>query len=994
MSVNIFGRNPNQAPLNLHLGNLAYQNYDGTILKNVNIQSGIVSATHLGIGTLTNLTVTSSLRATGSVSIANTTGVGASLGIGTVITITPYDTLNSGTLSFDGSAGQLFSITNNLSSGSIFSVNDIAGVPSIDVDANGTIELAPFGGNVGVGITNPLSKLSVSGGAYISGNLGISSTIPFSALDVNGTIIANRIGIGTSSFRRSSNLSGSINPNQLYIYNETSDTHYPLIIERFGPNIDNVESLIQFSTQNVGGYYSKAYFGVLSTPASDGDLGRGATFIWKHRQGNGASETMRLTRAGRLGIGSTSPSTTLDVIGNSYISGNLGVGKAASYRLDVQDSINIAKDGSNLAYLNFNGTATRIKYDDATGHLSFITNSTERAYVGYLGGFNITSGGLNVTSGNASFTGGPVLTGTATSTGTANQTLQVTGGAYVSGNVGIGTDNPTTKLDVRGVISVSAGTTSAPAIIPTSDSNTGVFFPSPDTFAVATNGTERIKVSAAGTFAFGGPSVGFSTNRNYHFYTLGNSTTENASFYFESTQDLGGTGLQRQYGIYVNQRGARYTNQTALYAEPLSVYGGNYRGVHGVTLFSTQAGGTTEAIFGETTIDNWNYQGRHCAVRGIAQGGSTVFSNTYGLTSANGAFGGHFVAYGKADVVGVYADAYQTASPGAGTTAVPLLVATNGTELMRVTTSGYLKISATEGNNSVAVGSGSILYRRSDGIIDSDSAVTISNNADNAFFWGLNISANTIYGNASSLILTTQNGNGVAQFEVTNTTLQFKTGSTERARFDATGNLGIGTNVDPGANNSRLSVDSPGNTFVTINSTGISSITSLAFRNSNANGQARIINNTGGPLAFYHTASSEAMRLTAAGNVGIGTTNPTEVLTTLGRVQLLQDASSNSRLIFRAKPGNLYRWSIDNDGSNLFRIFREDDATAASGTVAMTIDAAGNTVHTGITTVGLGATSTPPNNSQMSFELTSNTNLRIKVRGTDGVLRTANITLA
>lgn len=48
----------------------------------------------------------------------------------------------------------------------------------------------------------------------------------------------------------------------------------------------------------------------------------------------------------------------------------------------------------------------------------------------------------------------------------------------------------------------------------------------------------------------------------------------------------------------------------------------------------------------------------------------------------------------------------------------------------------------------------------------------------------------------------------------------------------------------------------------------------------------------------------------------------------------------------------------------------------------------------GIATVGLGTTSTPQSNSQLSFELTSNTNLRIKVRGTDGVLRSANITLA
>lgn len=53
----------------------------------------------------------------------------------------------------------------------------------------------------------------------------------------------------------------------------------------------------------------------------------------------------------------------------------------------------------------------------------------------------------------------------------------------------------------------------------------------------------------------------------------------------------------------------------------------------------------------------------------------------------------------------------------------------------------------------------------------------------------------------------------------------------------------------------------------------------------------------------------------------------------------------------------------------------------------------GNTLITGISTIGLGVTSSPEN-SQLSFELTSNTNLRIKVRGNDGILRSANITLS
>jgi Chaperone of endosialidase len=57
------------------------------------------------------------------------------------------------------------------------------------------------------------------------------------------------------------------------------------------------------------------------------------------------------------------------------------------------------------------------------------------------------SQGLRIT-GISTFTNGPVLVGSATSTGTASQPLQVTGDAYVSGNLGVGVTNPTAILDV------------------------------------------------------------------------------------------------------------------------------------------------------------------------------------------------------------------------------------------------------------------------------------------------------------------------------------------------------------------------------------------------------------------------------------------------------------------------------------------------------------------------------------------------------------------
>jgi hypothetical protein len=79
------------------------------------------------------------------------------------ITARVYPTSN-GTLSFEGSAGQLFSITNSLS-GSIFSVNDVSGIPSIEVLDTGIVKLAQYGGNIlaGTGIDNGVDKLQVTG---------------------------------------------------------------------------------------------------------------------------------------------------------------------------------------------------------------------------------------------------------------------------------------------------------------------------------------------------------------------------------------------------------------------------------------------------------------------------------------------------------------------------------------------------------------------------------------------------------------------------------------------------------------------------------------------------------------------------------------------------------------------------------------------------------------------------------------------------------------
>jgi Chaperone of endosialidase len=86
------------------------------------------------------------------------------------ISLNVYPTDN-GTISFEGSAGQLFSITNSLS-GTIYSVNDVSGIPSIEVLDTGNIKLGQYNGNILIGTAtdNGTQKLQVNGGISLSGN--------------------------------------------------------------------------------------------------------------------------------------------------------------------------------------------------------------------------------------------------------------------------------------------------------------------------------------------------------------------------------------------------------------------------------------------------------------------------------------------------------------------------------------------------------------------------------------------------------------------------------------------------------------------------------------------------------------------------------------------------------------------------------------------------------------------------------------------------------
>ena len=199
----VYNSSTRTVDISIGSGNWAFLDELNTNTSNIYRLNG-----NVGIGT-TNASSTFTVRGNSLITGVSTfqgistfqsnVNIAGTVAIGTAINIIPYNNLNSGTLSFEGSAGQLFSITNNLTSGSIFSVNDVSGIPSIDVDAAGVVELVPFNGRVGVGTTNPSAsyKFDVAGNGRFSQDIVVNS-VNIGCGGISTTNVIVGAGAGTS----------------------------------------------------------------------------------------------------------------------------------------------------------------------------------------------------------------------------------------------------------------------------------------------------------------------------------------------------------------------------------------------------------------------------------------------------------------------------------------------------------------------------------------------------------------------------------------------------------------------------------------------------------------------------------------------------------------------------------------------------------------------------------------------------------------------------
>ena len=462
---------------------------------------------------------------------------------------------DGGALSFEGSSGQLLSVSNNLQ-GTIFGVNNISGIPIVEVDSNGTISLAESGGNVGLGSTRPTSKLYVVGDGYFTGvvtattfygdgsnltglSAGISSVADYAKVAGIATYATTA---GVSTYASSAGISTVSNYSQVSgISTYSSVAGVATYASASGiatySNTSGISTLtLGFSTTasiNTTGIITASTFvgsGSTSYRVTVPVLGEGDPFydnvaLLLHMDGANGSTTftdtsknnLSITRTGNVAISTSQskfggasayfdgtgdylnlPSSSNLIMGTGDFtievwlyresSSIFGVTAASTYNASasfrISDS-NMILDSQGVTTLTINTTVPKnqwihVAVTRSSNIVRFFLNGIQQgtnqtfstnfsgqinvigqlvadnccSYQGYMDDLRITKGVARYTSNftpptSAFLEGFPIIT----------RNLQLSdldiSNNYLNGNLGIGTTQPSAKLDVRGDVNIS-----------------------------------------------------------------------------------------------------------------------------------------------------------------------------------------------------------------------------------------------------------------------------------------------------------------------------------------------------------------------------------------------------------------------------------------------------------------------------------------------------------------------------------------------------------
>jgi hypothetical protein len=574
------------------------------------------------------------------------------------------EVLDDNTLSFTSNEGQVFSIDSNLSTGTIWAVSDISGVPLLSSSAGGTVGLAVYGGIVGIGQTKPLYKLD------LKGSFGLASSND----NLYNFIFNNSAASGSNSLQIRS-------ANSILLYN-SGNTFYTGFKSNAAANVTYTlpttdGSSGQFLQTNGTGTltWATATGGSGGTGSTAG-VGQGGQYEMAYYPGTGLSVigSNTFTNNTATGVVSITHSTVSTDFSNGAfkVTGGVGIG-GSLYVGGIGASITgVTFSNSTITRGTWNGTAisptyggTGLNNSSATGLLQYsggtasvITTSAALASIisdetgtagklvfstspvfttsvttdsGSFSVFNTTATTINAFGAATTLSIG-ASTGKATFNSTDNSSSTTTGTLAISGGAGFAK-----SVSIGGRLQMFNGANFT-AFVSSASGNTVYTLPatSPAT------GSSVLQSTAQGVMSWV-PMVASSSGAGSGTVAIPDAQYRIA-FYAGTGASVSSTNLITAVGTGVTILGATNASSTTLAA--LSILGG--LGITGNAFI----GGTV--TIQSTTVSSSTTTGALVVAGGIGVGGK-VFADVL-QSGGNTAVGGNLTVAGTVDLGNAIAD--------------------------------------------------------------------------------------------------------------------------------------------------------------------------------------------------------------------------------------------------------------------------------------------------------------------------------------------------